>query len=118
MEDAAQLQPLLHTLVLFSYIVHSNKTNDLQWGLVEHHCDSTKNGYLYKQKRTHANSPILHLAGIFSVTINPMRSCVEFDSMVVTYLSVQVIFPFTPFCMSQVLFVKPIGDLNALKLPP
>ena len=33
-------------------------------------------------------------------------------------LTVQVIFPFTPFCMSQVLLVKPIGDLNALKLPP
>ena len=59
MEDAAQLQPLLHTLVLFSYVVHSNKTDDLQWGLVEHHCDSTKNGYLYKQKCTHANSWIL-----------------------------------------------------------
>jgi len=27
MEDAAQLQPLLHTLVLFSYVVHSNKTD-------------------------------------------------------------------------------------------
>jgi len=33
-------------------------------------------------------------------------------------LTVQVIFPFTPFCMSQVLLVKPIGDPNALKLPP
>jgi len=65
MEDAARrtpLQPLLYTLVVFSYVVHSNKTDDLQWGLVEHHCDSTKNGYLYKQKRTHANSWILHLA--------------------------------------------------------
>ena len=33
-------------------------------------------------------------------------------------LTVQVILPFTPFCMSQVLLVKPIGDSNALKLPP
>jgi hypothetical protein len=38
--------------------------------------------------------------------------------MVVTHLTVQVIFPFTPFCTSQVLLVNPIGDPNALKLLP
>jgi len=58
MEDARPTpqQPLLHMLVVFSYVVHSNKTHDLQWGLVEHRCNS---GCLYKQKRTHAKSWIL-----------------------------------------------------------
>jgi len=38
MEDArpTSQQPLLHMLVVFLYVVHSNKTDDLQWGLVEH----------------------------------------------------------------------------------
>jgi len=68
MEDAARrtpLQPLLYTLVVFSYVVHSNKTDDLQWAWWSTIATLQKMG-IYTNKSVHTQilgfSPILHLA--------------------------------------------------------